>query len=195
MGGACEWYEIMKLPDSDSKEDTIDLRMPQDPEQCPDVIFYLIEKKTGFDTSDNVISYLRFKWTDLLKLGFTTPPEWYTFKSSPVLHKMGEEDFPGTILLGIRAGLKEDKPKYGVPAPARPFLNIDASENVDPLAQLQKREKQEMSVSKSVSNSQEPLIPTKQGGDTLTRKRSQARHPSKLSAAETMGQLQVTVVN
>eukprot|EP01084_Bolivina_argentea_P085310 154177_1 len=60
--GSCEWYEILKLPDSDNNQDTIDLRMPKDIKQCPDVIFYLIEKKTGFDTSDNCISYLRFSW-------------------------------------------------------------------------------------------------------------------------------------
>ena len=187
--GACEWYEIMKLPDSDAKDDTIDLRMPEDPDQCPDVIFYLVEKKSGFDTSDNVISYLRFSWKDLLKKGFASPPQWYTFKASEVLHKMGEEDFPGTILMGLRAGLKEDKPKYGVAVTARPFLNVDSNE--DPLEQIQRNnsglEEPSKSATRSVSGSQDPLIPT--------RKRSQGRHPSKLGAAETMGQLQVTVVN
>ena len=173
----------------DAKDDTIDLRMPEDPDQCPDVIFYLVEKKSGFDTSDNTISYLRFAWKDLLKKGFDSPPKWYTFKSSPVLHKMGEEDFPGTILLGLRAGRKDDKPKYGVPATARPFLNIDAS-NEDPLEKIQHENSnlgKEPSVSMSVSSSQAPLIPARQ------KKHSQP--PKKLGAAETMGQLQVTVVN
>ena len=158
--GSCEWYEFMKLPDVDSREESIDLRFPA--EQCPDVIFYLVEKHSGFDFKNNVISYLRFSWPELLALGFSTPPKWYTFKLSPVLHKMGEEDFPGTILLGLRAG-------------------------ADPLEELQKekaKEERELSVSASMSASgaeDKPLL-------TPRRKRT-----AKLSAGETMGQLQVTV--
>jgi len=183
--GSCEWYEIMKLPDADSREESIDLRFPAEPDQCPDVIFYLIEKHSGFDVKDNVISYLRFSWPELLKLGFHTPPKWYTFKASPVLHKMDEEDFPGTILLGLRAGLKEDKPTE-VPPTARPFLNISGGGASDPLDDIHNEKDREPSVSLSASAGgaeEKPLL-------TPRRKRT-----AKLSAGETMGQLQVTVVN
>eukprot|EP01084_Bolivina_argentea_P085307 154172_1 len=163
--GSCEWYEILKLPDSDNNQDTIDLRMPKDIKQCPDVIFYLIEKKTGFDTSDNCISYLRFSWNKLINLGFNTPPKWYTFKSSSVLHKMGEYDFPGTILLGIRAGLKDDKPHH-VSLLARPSLNLNSK---------QEEEKKE----------QQPLIINTLNTNNNIINREET----------TMGQLQVTVVN
>ena len=132
--GACEWYDMMSL-DTDDDGDTIELRMPKDPEECPDVIFYLIEKAGGFDVKNQVVSYLRFKWRDLLKMGFTTPPKWYTFKASPVLSDLSEEDFPGTILMGIRAGLREDMPKEVQPE-ARPFLTVDASDNKDPLEEI-----------------------------------------------------------
>eukprot|EP01084_Bolivina_argentea_P085311 154179_1 len=149
--GSCEWYEILKLPDSDNNQDTIDLRMPKDIKQCPDVIFYLIEKKTGFDTSDNCISYLRFSWNKLINLGFNTPPKWYTFKSSSVLHKMGEYDFPGTILLGIRAGLKDDKPHH-VSLLARPFLNINSKQEQQQQKEESKQEQQPLMITNRLNN-------------------------------------------
>eukprot|EP00485_Elphidium_margaritaceum_P004276 CAMPEP_0202695866 /NCGR_PEP_ID=MMETSP1385-20130828/9321_1 /ASSEMBLY_ACC=CAM_ASM_000861 /TAXON_ID=933848 /ORGANISM="Elphidium margaritaceum" /LENGTH=1764 /DNA_ID=CAMNT_0049351945 /DNA_START=35 /DNA_END=5329 /DNA_ORIENTATION=- len=205
--GACEWYELMKLSDAGAKEDTIDLRMPDDVNQCPDVIFYLIEKKSGFDTTDNVISYLRFKWKDLVGKnykkeggGFSSPPQWYQFKPSEVLQKLDEETFPGTILMGIRAGLQAKKPKDGVPPSARPFLNM--ADESDPLMDIYEEHKNEEA---SISSSKTKTIVTSvsmSGGDSaldplLSTPRAQKRSVSsgKLTAAETMGKLDVTVVN
>merc|ERR1719474_1737488 len=181
--GACEWYEMLTLDDADPKEDTIELNMPKDPTECPDVIFYLIEKAGGFEAKNQVVSYLRFKWNDLVKHGFIKPPQWYTFKASPVLSDLSEEDFPGTILMGIRAGLKENKPRE-VDQRARPFLTIDASGNKDPLEEVH-NEVEEMKASERLKLAvEEKLNPSPRG-----------RTVKQLTAGEIMGELQVTVVN
>jgi len=187
---ACEWYEILKLKDADSKTDTIDLRMPADPKQCPAVYFYLIEKKKGFDTSDNIISYLRFEWEDLLKYGFTKPPEWYEFKPQDMFTKLKDDETPGNILLGIRAGARKDKPPYGVPPVARPFLNIQGGG--DELTEVFKmKSEQAMGIKPKRSN-------TKSSNELTappTPNRSASPSVGKLTDAQTMGKLIVTFVN
>lgn len=163
--------------------------MPRDPDECPEVFFYLIEKSSGFEVKNQVVSYLRFKWRSLLKLGFITPPKWHTFKASPVLSNLTEEDFPGTILMGIRAGLREDKPRE-VPSSARPFLTVDASGTKDPLEEVhleieeEKTKGAEMARKRAAHRAQmaDAPVPIK-------------RTVGQLTAGEIMGELQVTVVN
>jgi len=92
--GSCEWYEVMKLPDADAKDDTIDLRMPADPEQCPDVIFYLVEKKHGFDTSDNVISYLHSNGKICSSLASVLRPNGTTLRHRRCWRKWERRTFP-----------------------------------------------------------------------------------------------------
>ena len=111
----CQWSQFMILPDSDPKDDTIDLRMPEDAAQCPDVIFYIVKRNSGFFATDNIISYLRFSWSELIEKETSFLPKYYQFKSSDVLHELNEKDDPGVILLSLRAGLKEDKHKWNFP--------------------------------------------------------------------------------
>ena len=51
-----------------------------------------------------MIGYKRMTWEYLLNLGTTTPPQWYEFESSDVLTKLTYDEYPGTVLLGLRAG-------------------------------------------------------------------------------------------
>ena len=47
-----------------------------------------------------------------------------------LLHtKVEEEEFPGSISMGIRAGARQDRPSAGVHVTARQFLNIDTTQS------------------------------------------------------------------
>ena len=128
----CQWSQFIVLPDSDAKEDTINLRMPQEAKQCPDVFFYVVKKSSGLFAKDHVISYLRFSWSELIEKDASFLPQYYQFKSSDVLHKKTEADNPGSILLGLRAALKQDKHKWKAP-------EIQENTSLLPVHSLQRR--------------------------------------------------------
>lgn len=67
------------------------------------------------------ISYFRQTFTDILGLGYKSPPVWITLKEDKALDKLKENQFPGIVLIGIRVGLASDIPKK-VFVSARPFL-------------------------------------------------------------------------
>ncbi|ETO16331.1 hypothetical protein RFI_21021, partial [Reticulomyxa filosa] len=143
--GIVEWCQVLnmdlegpKLGGPRDNSGTITLSLPKDPHQCPDVIFYLTKKKEGLQaiaSSVEYISYRRFTWNELVKLGFASPPHWYEFSASDVLHQLKDDEFPGTVLLGIRCGT--DIENVGtVSAKARPFVSIGSGTDTNPLDEL-----------------------------------------------------------
>ena len=131
--GLCEWYQILtnnNANNNDNKnsnkasQNGIEIELPCDATQCPDVIMYLIKQNSQFtngkkkDThnnndnnnsnhndDDNIISYIKFKFIDFIKFGFDNPPKWYQFGKCGNSRHMYSD-----ILLGIRAGNGLNKP-------------------------------------------------------------------------------------
>jgi hypothetical protein len=112
-----------------------------------------------------IVSYRRYSWKQLMAGGFASPPSWVPFKQTPIFKTLTDKEFPGTILMGMRLGLADDKPP-AVPTVARPFLNITGFD--DPLDE-------------------------EDGGDDIERSRSGGLTSSS-AVVETIGKLIVTVV-
>ena len=122
--GICEWFEI--LPSE--KEEYIELRMPEDVLQCPDVCLYIVRRSSR--NSEKYISYLKFKWSDLVNkyyINLCKAPEWYHFKPMILSENASIVDNnTGDVLLGMRVCKPKDRPAAGTGLPkqneVRPFL-------------------------------------------------------------------------
>jgi hypothetical protein len=86
---------------------------PKDLRQVPDVFVYLAHKQKR-------VSFVRFNFEELVKKGWRTPPEWVVLQEDPALDALDEDEFPGALLFGIRAGAVKDAPP-SIAREARPL--------------------------------------------------------------------------
>jgi len=124
-----EWTEILtdEKGGQGAKRDYIILKMLENPEQCCDVLFYLVSEK------DKRISWYRKKWVDIINKGWNAEPGWLTMNEESTVVTLREDEFPGNLLVGIRGGPLEHhkfngKQWVGMPklvSPrSRPFLHL-----------------------------------------------------------------------
>jgi hypothetical protein len=100
-----------------NKSDNLLLSLPQDIDQVPDVFVYLT-RKTMKRTQR--ISYYRFPFKQLVGKGWKASPVWIPMKEDRILDKLESHEFPGLLLIGLRAGTADAIPPI-VSSLARPF--------------------------------------------------------------------------
>eukprot|EP00475_Leptophrys_vorax_P037442 TRINITY_DN645_c0_g2_i1.p1 TRINITY_DN645_c0_g2~~TRINITY_DN645_c0_g2_i1.p1 ORF type:complete len:1187 (+),score=417.34 TRINITY_DN645_c0_g2_i1:114-3674(+) len=159
----------------------MEVELPEDPEQCPDIFFYLRSSKHN-------ISYYRISFAEAVRAGWGAPPQWLRMKEDKSLDNLGDDEYPGEFLVGLRVGLKSTVPPV-VPATARPLLEKGVT-----LKDL---------VAQSAAEPAEPSVKTAGGIRTLTMKTSEMKtgeiddtlllSPSNKSTA--FGNLKVTIVS
>ncbi|RHY35089.1 hypothetical protein DYB32_000418 [Aphanomyces invadans] len=81
------------------------LILPADVTQIPDIFVYLCKGKAdGKLQGRKQISYRRFKAKDLLEEGMGKDPAWVALKEDPSVDALGDDVFPGNILLNLGFG-------------------------------------------------------------------------------------------
>lgn len=96
VNGVAEWNELLCSED---------MKFPVDKKQLPDVCIYITK---GEGNSRQPICFQRFKAKDLLDGMFKVPPKWIFMKEDKVLDALMDGEFPGTVLVRLGFGLKED---------------------------------------------------------------------------------------
>jgi len=145
--GVLKWYSAL-LGKKDSSE--LLFKSPEDPTQVPDVFVYLRRKKYR-------ISYCRFRFASLLDGGWNTPPKWFLMKEDKALNKLGDDEFPGLLYMGLRAGLASSVPPE-VSRIARPVIRAGIEQKVEEKKQdLKVASPQPQSPAQSPVRSPEPV--------------------------------------
>eukprot|EP00808_Paulinella_micropora_P000520 g82182.t1 len=137
--GQCQWYTSLR---------SIEVELPNDPKQVPDVFVYLVVSTNvgnalGTATGKR-ICYYRVSMAELVKKGWEVAPSWQLLTEDPVLNKLDNGEFPGTLLFGLRAGLANTAPDPNKPdIKWRPLLYYDADEEDDEVSQFEEEEEDE----------------------------------------------------
>ncbi|EQC29478.1 hypothetical protein SDRG_12726 [Saprolegnia diclina VS20] len=85
--------------------ETDNLVFPSDPDQIPDVFVYLCKGAVGDKMNPRKqIAYKRYKAKHLLDERMEKPPAWVTLKEDACVDALGDEVFPGNVLLALAMG-------------------------------------------------------------------------------------------
>ncbi|OQS01372.1 hypothetical protein ACHHYP_01203 [Achlya hypogyna] len=85
--------------------ETDNLVFPSDPDQIPDVFVYLCKGTVGDKLNPRKqIAFKRYKAKHLLDDKMEKEPAWVTLKEDPCVDALGDEVFPGNILLALAMG-------------------------------------------------------------------------------------------
>eukprot|EP00463_Aulacantha_scolymantha_P000073 TRINITY_DN1042_c0_g1_i1.p1 TRINITY_DN1042_c0_g1~~TRINITY_DN1042_c0_g1_i1.p1 ORF type:complete len:545 (-),score=116.44 TRINITY_DN1042_c0_g1_i1:212-1702(-) len=115
VGGRCKWYQICRDVnagfcenqdiDLDVEPDAVDDAYKQRFSQIPDVFVYLAYGKDI--NKSHRFSYKRFPMWKLIKncreSNYKVPPKWHILQECKALDMLDDSEFPGSILLSIRA--------------------------------------------------------------------------------------------
>lgn len=112
--GLVKWFSAIMTNDNSSTD--LPLKLPSDPNFCPDLFIYLTR-------GDKRISFFRVPFQEVVNAGWVVAPRWICMKEDKVLDRLSDEQFPGNLLIGVRAGLLENLPKDVHPN-ARPLLAV-----------------------------------------------------------------------
>ncbi|RHY24406.1 hypothetical protein DYB25_000601 [Aphanomyces astaci] len=103
------------------------LILPADATQIPDIFVYLCKGKAD---GRKQVSYRRYKATELLEQAMGNDPSWVSLKEDPSVDALGDDVFPGNILMNLGFGTDDTA--------SRTLAKWKSVANVDRLSQRHK---------------------------------------------------------